>query len=81
MLTEASTEPAAPLPGLWALAALALEDGELAARWFERALQRRCYLTPFLLQGPVLAGYNDQPAVRRFRASMNHMFELVPGDG
>jgi DNA-binding winged helix-turn-helix (wHTH) protein len=78
MLREASTTPAAALPSFWGLAALALEDGEAAARWFERALQRRCYLTPFLRQGPLLAPYEDEPVVQRFRASMDQAFQQLP---
>ena len=74
MLNKACHHEDLPLPSLWALAALALDDPAAAGTWFDRALKRRCFQAPFLLHSAVLVRYNERPVVRRFREAMLQAF-------
>lgn len=63
------------MTSLWGLAAIVLGHREMAAHFFEIAVQKRCYQAPFLAKSPLLAPYGEEPAVMAF---LNQMAEHFP---
>lgn len=60
---------------VWALAALAIGERDLAGVLFQRAVDQRCYQAPFLAQSPLLDVYGQEPCVQAFRERMGKAFE------
>ncbi|MFM7170654.1 MAG: winged helix-turn-helix domain-containing protein [Cyanobium sp.] len=66
------------MASLWGLTAIVLGHRDMAAHFFQMALQKRCYQAPFLVRSPLLAPYGQEDVVAEF---MNQMAEHFPGIG
>ena len=65
------------MASLWGLSAMVLGQRDLASRFFQMAVQKRCYQAPFLAQSPLLAPYRQEPMVSSFLDQMAEVFPAI----
>lgn len=70
MIKDGLRQPRQAWPSLWGVAAMRIGVHVEASIWFERALEKRCPLAPFLWQSPLLQAYRGHPSLRRLAAAM-----------
>lgn len=70
MLKDSLRQPRQPWPSLWGIAALRLGAQVEASIWFERAVDKRCPLAPFLWQSPLVQAYRGHPSLGRLAKAM-----------
>lgn len=66
------------MASLWGLTAIVLGHRDMAAHFFQMALQKRCYQAPFLVGSPLLAPYGQDDVVAEF---VKQVAQHFPGIG